>query len=120
VEPAGATGDHRERISVSRTINRAKAAGWASPLAWDDDTIDDPTARSNRGTPLGGTAFDEIAVERALHGDDVHLRPVERAEVVHRLTAAGYSAAQIAPGSASTSGPCSESATSAGPARAAA
>jgi hypothetical protein len=24
--------------------NRAKAAGWAPPLAWDDDSIDDPAA----------------------------------------------------------------------------
>lgn len=88
--------DHRERISVSRTRNRAKAAGWASPLAWDDDTIDDPAARPISGRSLPA-AFDEIAVERAMSGDVVALRPVERAEVVHRLTAAGYSASEIAP-----------------------
>jgi hypothetical protein len=29
---------------VVRSRNYAKAHGWAPPLAWDDDTIDDPTA----------------------------------------------------------------------------
>lgn len=29
---------------VRRTLRRAKAAGWSPPLAWDDDTIDDPAA----------------------------------------------------------------------------
>ena len=28
----------------SRTAKRAAAKGWVSPLAWNDDTIDDPTA----------------------------------------------------------------------------
>ena len=91
--------DHRERISVSRTINRAKASQWAPPLAWDDEMIDDPEARPNKGVALRqreGTAFDEVAVQRAMHGDKVALRPVERAEVVHRLTAQGLTAAQIA------------------------
>lgn len=73
----------------------ARRMGWPSPLAWDDDTIDDPAARPNRGHQLP-LAFDEVAVQRAMHGDAVKLRPVERAEVVRRLTAAGYSAAEIA------------------------
>lgn len=37
--------DHRTRQSASRARNRARAAGWAPPMAWDDDTIDDPVAR---------------------------------------------------------------------------
>ena len=37
--------DHRNRQSASRARNRARANGWAPPLAWDDDTIDDPVAR---------------------------------------------------------------------------
>lgn len=36
--------DHRSRISVSRALNYAMKHGWVSPLAWDDDTIDDPAA----------------------------------------------------------------------------
>ncbi|MBQ1118468.1 hypothetical protein [Streptomyces sp. C3-3] len=30
---------------AKRSINRAVTRGWAPPAAWDDDTIDDPTAR---------------------------------------------------------------------------
>ena len=36
--------DWREKISVSATRRRARERGWAPPLAWDDDTIDDPDA----------------------------------------------------------------------------
>jgi hypothetical protein len=84
---------------ATRARNLATARGWRPPLAWDDETIDDPRVRPNRGTGLvrEGAVFDEIAVERALHGDKVHLRPGERAEVVRRLTAQGLSAKQIAP-----------------------
>ncbi|MEA5454488.1 hypothetical protein SPF06_07120 [Sinomonas sp. JGH33] len=39
-EPEG----HFERISASRARNHAAARGWAPPMAWDDDTIDDPAA----------------------------------------------------------------------------
>jgi hypothetical protein len=95
-QPAPA--DRHERGGITRTINRARRAGWPSPLAWDDETIDDPAARPDRGWQLrrdGDRAFDEVAVERAMAGDRVHLRPVERAEAVYRLTEAGLSAAQI-------------------------
>lgn len=33
-----------QRISASRSRNRAAAAGWLVPAWWDDDTMDDPTA----------------------------------------------------------------------------
>lgn len=42
-QPPNAT--RAERATVTRTLKRAAAAGWVSPLAWDDDTIDDPNAR---------------------------------------------------------------------------
>jgi DNA-directed RNA polymerase subunit K/omega len=35
---------HRDKISTSRARNMAQARGWVPPQAWDDDTIDDPTA----------------------------------------------------------------------------
>jgi DNA-directed RNA polymerase specialized sigma24 family protein len=73
----------------------AKAKGWPGPLAWDDDTIDDPAARPHIGAAWSD-AFDEVAVLRAMYGDPVRLRPSERAEATRRLTAAGLSAAQIA------------------------
>lgn len=34
--------DWRSRISANRSRNYAKAHGWLPPLAWDDETIDDP------------------------------------------------------------------------------
>lgn len=79
-----------------RTRTYARNRGWAPPLAWDDQAIDDPAARPNRGRGHRLPILDEIAVHRAMHGDDVHLLPPERAEVVRRLTAAGLSSAEIA------------------------
>lgn len=84
-------------------IKRVKAAaernGWAPPLAWDDDTIDDPKARPNRG-PVRVREFviDDIAVQRVIDGDralsgSLHKR--ERAEVVRRLVALGWNDQQI-------------------------
>lgn len=35
----------REKISVSRSRRYAAARGWPPPLAWDDEDIDNPTAR---------------------------------------------------------------------------
>lgn len=45
-EPAS----YHERAAITSTKRRAAARGWAPPLAWDDDTIDDPDA-----TPTGLT-----------------------------------------------------------------
>lgn len=36
---------HRQKISANRARNYARDRGWAPPMAWDDDTIDDPRAR---------------------------------------------------------------------------
>ena len=85
--------------AVTRARGIAAARRWVPPLAWDDEAIDDPAARPSRGVALRrnlGTVFDEVAVERAMAGDQVHLRPVERAEAVRRLTDSGYSAMAIA------------------------
>lgn len=40
-----------------RSRRRAKKLGWAPPLAWDEDTIDDPLATADRGAhrPVGFT-----------------------------------------------------------------
>jgi hypothetical protein len=38
----------RAKIAASRARNAAAARGWAPPMAWDDETIDDPAA-----TPQG-------------------------------------------------------------------
>lgn len=52
-----------ERAAVSRVHADARRAGWAPPLAWDDDTIDDPAA-----TPDLGASTD---TRRRVHLDDV-------------------------------------------------
>lgn len=83
----------------NRARNEAKRRGWPPPLAWDDETIDDPRARPVLGSALdrrAGVVPDEIAIQSAMRGYRVGLRPVERAEAVHRLTAAGHPAAEIA------------------------
>jgi transcriptional regulator with XRE-family HTH domain len=79
--------------SSVKSSRRAAAAGWPPPIAWDDDTIDDPTA-----VPFAGEAvdIDEVVVQRALAGRPVTLSRPERVEAVRRLTAAGRSAADIA------------------------
>lgn len=84
-----------QRGPNERAARMAKARGWLPPLAWNDDEIDLPTARPSRmveSRPM----FDDIAIERAMRGSEVHLRPAERAEAVRRLTDKGFSAAEIA------------------------
>lgn len=81
--PTGASSDRRRR--------RATTLGWASPLAWDDDTIDDPRARPDVGgrSPVRGVGErDELAILRAVTCGDVELTRIERVEAVrllHRL-----------------------------------
>jgi DNA-directed RNA polymerase specialized sigma24 family protein len=79
-----------------RSRRLAKAKGWPPPLAFDDETIDDPDVQPNRGWGAVAEPIDEVAVLRALRSRDTRLRPVERAEVVRRLTDAGMSATEIA------------------------
>lgn len=73
--------------------------GWVPPLAWDDETIDDPEAETDRG--FGGEHeteddVDEIAVERAIAGDQPGgLRPAERRAIVKTLNERGVSDTEI-------------------------
>ena len=41
IQRAGVQGHHAQ-TAITRTRLRAEKAGWLPPLAWDDDTIDDP------------------------------------------------------------------------------
>lgn len=43
---------HRDKVAASRARNMAASRGWPPPLAWDDDTIDDPTARPDLGAKV--------------------------------------------------------------------
>lgn len=80
-----------------RTRCYAERMGWAPPLAWDDDGIDDPAAKpagQPRRRPTS-TTVDEVAVREALAGRSVALTRAERAEAVRLATERRYSAERI-------------------------
>lgn len=65
------------------TIARALAAGWQSPLAWDDIDFDLAPASTTLHA-VRAEDIDEVAVELALRGEEVHLGAAERRAVVGR------------------------------------
>jgi hypothetical protein len=89
--PPRATGEQRAAADAAQA--HAAAHGWLTPLAWDDiDT--DPTPPAPTAQLLQRDDIDEIAVERALAGDNItydDLTPVEQQEVIRRLSARGTS-----------------------------
>jgi transcriptional regulator with XRE-family HTH domain len=97
------TGNRRDQGAATRARSYAQARGWLPPLAWDDAAIDDPDAGPLTGNePVDDEDeapvdhIDEAAVDRRVHGDkSVRLTAAECAEVIHRLTAAGWTAAGI-------------------------
>ena len=69
------------------TVKYAARRGWPPPLAWDDDTIDDPAAKPYRPTSRnpgrGRDLVDEVLVQRALSGQPVTgANPAERRLVI--------------------------------------
>lgn len=88
--------NQRERISVSRARNLAKARGWLPPLAWDDEALDDPSAVPTKTTVGDPDYLDNAAIERRMAGDRaVELTKQEKAELVRRMTAAGVGSNEI-------------------------
>lgn len=82
---------------AKKVRNIAEREGWAPPLAWDPEAIDDPAGRPQYGKQRDTPGdIDEIAVSEAMSGRRVHLTPTERREAVRRLTAYGLSATEIA------------------------
>lgn len=84
---------HRDRVAASRARRHAAERGWVPPLAWDDIDLDP-------APDLGGepdeVLVDEQAVELAVSGLQVRLRPLERRAAVERLHACRWSDARIA------------------------
>ncbi len=89
----------------ARTLNWAARNRWFPPLAWDDDTIDDPAANADvlmlarfawLSTERTRDIVDEIAVERALAGEQLPLTKAEQTVIRLALEARGTSAADIA------------------------
>lgn len=79
------------------TEGQAKAKGYPPPLAWDEDTIDDPRARP--ATRLGSHArieVDPIAVERIWQGEaPARLRRVDSGEFIRQAVERGLTDRQI-------------------------
>lgn len=77
--------------SIAR--RRAARVGWAPPLAWDGDTIDDPDA-----VPFTAVAapVDPVAVQRAIWGDRVALGRADRVAAIRLLGGYGLGATAIA------------------------
>jgi transcriptional regulator with XRE-family HTH domain len=93
VPPPEATRWDRSAAEYAR--RKAAAAGWVPPLAWDDETIDDPAARPH-GATKAAHVVDPIAVEQVLAGHGGGLNRAERREAVRIGTARGLSAEELA------------------------
>jgi hypothetical protein len=87
---------HRDKIAYSRSIGYAKQHNWLPPLAWDDDELDDPTARADIELPP--VTIDEIAVHRIMNGSlrvPLRSRSPERIEAIRQLADQGLNDSQI-------------------------
>ena len=79
-----------------KTATLASRKGWAPPLAWDDETIDDPAATPQHQAIAGASTLDDSAIDRRCNGDhSVPLTNDERRAVVARLHAAGLNDKEI-------------------------
>ncbi len=88
-------------MATRRARNMAAQWGWAPPLAWDDDTIDDPDAEPVTADPAAGRAdehADEVLVGRAIAGRArwSELNHAERVLAVTRMRAAGVGVPRMA------------------------
>lgn len=84
---------------TSRLSGKAERAGWAPPLAWDEDAIDDPAANPAGAVTRGARPHSDLdhgVVDDILAGDyALHATPAERAEVCRRWHARGRSQAEL-------------------------
>lgn len=94
VPPVAANGHQKGGITYAKRV--AAKRGWVPPMAWDDETIDDPAARPHSGNRVRPGAVDELTVDLFLDGHRLTLGKPERVEVVRRLAARGHSDPQIA------------------------
>ncbi|WP_152185110.1 helix-turn-helix domain containing protein [Segeticoccus rhizosphaerae] len=71
------------KIARANALRAARRNGWVGPLAWDDDTIDDPNATPDLGE------HDTTASYRKVHADDVEflvtVHSYGKAELLHHL-----------------------------------
>lgn len=83
-----------ERSAAGRAVARARRAGWAPPMAWDD--IDDPSVVPAVSGDGAGAGYDWAAVERVLSGERLRLHRADRLEATRRLNARGWVDSRIA------------------------
>jgi hypothetical protein len=86
-------------LGTPSVLRAARKNGWFPPLAWDDETIDDPAAVPCLLPPVDGSdpAVDEWTVQHVMAGHEAVLDDAVRLELVRRLTAAGWEQIRIAP-----------------------
>lgn len=69
--------------TAGRTAAAARRRGWHPPLAWDDSTIDDPSARP--AAYVTGRGIDPVVIDRVMTGEwRLPTTREERAEVIRR------------------------------------
>lgn len=80
-----------QRQAATRARNHARRHGWAPPLAWDDDAIDDPTARPtvDVADPRPGRVLLDLGevehlAEAGAHLTEIALRLGVTVHTIHR------------------------------------
>jgi hypothetical protein len=77
---------------ATRMQRRAEQNGWLPPLAWDDETIDNPVHSPAESVDLTNEFnIDEVVVLRVLAGEHLPTTRPEREEIVRRWMANGGS-----------------------------
>lgn len=84
--------------SSSWAVGHALRAGWFLPLAWDDDTIDDPAAFPVLMPPLDDEPphVDELAIQHRIAGHDWPITRAGEVELIRRCRAAEWLQTDIA------------------------
>lgn len=72
-------------VLAERTRRQAQAAGFVGPLAWDDDTIDDPAAVAQTDAAMPASSEGPNLADRWLHGEAVILGVEDRKQVLRHL-----------------------------------
>jgi len=80
---------------ADRTRRKAAAHGYVGPLAWDDDTIDDPNAQPMLDAGSDAEAYDEVAVRRYADGAIINLTAAERLDAIALCVSRGLSYVDI-------------------------
>lgn len=70
---------------AERTVREARSKGWEGPLAWDDDTIDNPSTLPMTDAVEPIVTEGENVADRWLHGESVILGSEDRKQVLQHL-----------------------------------